>query len=283
MWTCYDPTARFSRATFHDPSILKFVRGSRHADLVPETTEKVDECPSTVFFDVEFRKYSNFVYPTAEKVNDSLDSLILCIDIAYLLGFRELFLLGTDMRIKPSQAQIDLAEQHGVSYPVVVEGRSSDRLKHFLQAYAQARGIKENEACKEMETVEREAQYAFDETKSFGAAVACDTHYWERVEYLRLSRKTFAQAGLTITSCTPGSRLNTWFPHKTPEEVCDYLLEKHGDPRKESTAGKYTERQQHSLPWHKDIAPHLRVEPKKEIKKVVAPAVEDMKKREVVG
>lgn len=281
-WCGYDPTVRFMRSTFLDPSIQKWVRTGRLNDLVPETTLKVRDCPNVLGYDMEYRTFDNFIYPTAEKVNDSLDSLVLCIDIAYLLGFRELFLIGTDMRIKPSDAQIALAESHGVSYPVTYEGRTSDRLKHFIQAYAKARSISESAACKEMEGVERESQYAFPETKSFGAAVACDTHYWERVEYLRLSRKTFAQAGLSITSCTPGSRLNTWFPYRSPEQVCDYLLERHGDPRKESTSGKYTAKQEHLLPWHKDIAPHFRKEMPKP-KEPLAPKVNALKAKEVAG
>lgn len=279
-WVGYDTTSRFSRSTFQDPTIVKFVRGNRHTDLIPDGTEKVHDCPSVYYYEMEFRKYSNFVYPTAEKVNDSLDSMVAALDIAYLLGFREVFLIGADMRIRPSPTQIALAEEAGSGYPVTCEGRTSDRLQHFLDAYVKARGVSHREACAELEKVDREAQYAFPETKSFGTAVACDTHYWQRVEYLRLSRKTFAQAGLRVVSCTPGSRLNSWFEYMPVEEVCDYLLKRHGDPREESTVGRYTEKQVTVLPWHKDIDPHFRVT---EMKKAPLPGLENMAKREVQG
>lgn len=281
-WTAYDTTARFSRCVFNDPSITKLIRGSRATDLTPESTDKVYDCPATYFFDAEFRKYSNFVYATAEKVNDSLDSFVQAIDLAYLMGFRELYLLGADMRVAPSPEQINLAEQYGVSYPTVYEGRTSDRLKHFLDAYVKARGIPDKQAAKELEGVNRERQYAFSETKPFGVAVACDTHYWERVEYLRLARRTMSLAGLRIVSCTPGSRLNTWFEYMRPEAVCDYLADRHGDPRLEGTEGKYTEKQVHLLPWHADIAPYSRSDPPK-MKRAVGPEVEAMLGVEVQG
>lgn len=283
-WTCYDQTARFSRSVFNDPSITKFVRASRATDLIPDGTEKICDCPSTYFVESEFRKYGTFVDPHANAVNDSLDSFVQAVDIAFLLGFRELYLIGTEMRICPSKAQIALAESHDVTYPVVMpDKRVSDRLLHFAEAFADKRGIELKNACAELEAVDREDQYAFPEWKPFSDAVRCDTHYYDRVQYLRLARKTFAMNGLRIVSCTPGSRLNHWFPFEAVEDVCARLLSQHGDPKAEPCEGRYTRPQPVRLPWHNDLRPFFKAPERKEPKRSVAKQVQGMIGLEVKG
>lgn len=114
--------------------------------------------------------------------------------------------------------------------------------------------------------MDREGQYAFDETKSFRAAVNSDRHYWDRVQYLRLARKTLSRNGIRIVSCTPQSRLNTYFPFMPVKDVLK-KLEQFGSHR-ESTVGKYLKRDHSAdLPYHRDIKPYRPPQPKKVEKK----------------
>jgi hypothetical protein len=86
------------------------------------------------------------------------------------------------------------------------------------------------------------APYHFEETKSLAAAQQTDFHYFRVVQYLRLSRRGMALAGLQLISATPISRLNAFFPYRPVEELLEEVREEVGDPGSESTRGQYARR-----------------------------------------
>lgn len=126
FWTSYDPTGRFQRSTYLDPSITKFVSRGRAMDVVPGTTVKVCDSPNTLFFHRDQTVgFHNFLHRPASSlgtdtapahlgVTDWQDSLIQAIHIAYVLGFRTLYFAGCDMHIAPGTAWIERAASVGV-------------------------------------------------------------------------------------------------------------------------------------------------------------------------
>lgn len=278
LQTWFDPTARFSRCTFLDPTIMKFVRAGRERDLIAEGSEKVGDCPNTFFLNSANKSYADFM--GTGPINHSLDSLLQAIDIAIRLGFRDLYLIGTEMAIRPSADQIAYARSVGVEYDestheVTVWKRDRDRrksdtryksdlLSDLAKMVEQEMVVPEGQDSRRktlmtqaMTQAGREKQYAFSEQKSFSAACSSDTHYFDRVQYLRLARKSLALQGVRLTSCTPGSRLNAFFPCEPVTTCVDRIDEQFGSADQESTAGRYTTRKVISdLPYHKDIPPY---------------------------
>jgi hypothetical protein len=244
FWTSYDPTVRFHRSIYLDPSITKFVHRSRAMDLIPETTFKVCEAPATLFFDRDpQRGYHNFpaaaatwarpgetsALPAEVKVTDWQDSLIQAIDIAWRLGFRTLYLAGCELCIRPSASHLERAAAAGVEY---VE---REPLRDFFARCRKA-GIGPTDAPGEAVG----AQYHFDESKPHAAAVQTDWHYFRVVQYLRLARRAMSLCGLELISVTPGSRLNDHFPYRPVREALAAIRSISGDPAAESARGKYT-------------------------------------------
>jgi hypothetical protein len=238
-------------------------------DIVPESSGKLCDCPNLYFMTHDVKDYSNFCEPDSEKINNSLDSLIQAIDIAIHLGFRKLYLVGTDMIVRPSEAQIEYALSLGVEYDrqtsmttvADVEENprrkpfQSDLLSHFLEMVAKRGLMSQTDATAKLESLDREVQYAFDERKTFGAAMNSDKHYWDRVQYLRLSRRSLSRHGISLVSCTPQSRLNAFFRYQAVSEVARELRSL-GTPY-ESTVGKYRTRKHiNNLPYHQDIKPY---------------------------
>jgi hypothetical protein len=270
MWTCFDPTARFHRSIFLDASIQKFLLGGRRMDLIPDGTEKACECPNMYFVNHETRGYLDSFGQEYRKILHMLDSLVQAVDIAFRLGFRKLYCVGTDMRIRPSEAQIAFAESLGVVYDrergwtvwtndKKVEVRS-DRLSDFrdrVKEMGEVPGPLDG-GSGTGEGGAGERQYSFDESKRFMAACACDNHYWDRIQYLRQCRRTMALNGLQLISCTPGSRLNDWFPYMDPFEAAKSILRDVGDPSSEISLGAYSgdDKPGSHLPFHKDIDPY---------------------------
>jgi len=107
LWTSYDPSARFHRSVYLDAGVMKFVHRRRAMDLVPETTFKVCECPQTYFFerDVE-RGFGNFLSQGQRGIVDWADSMVQGIDLLYQLGFRRIYLAGSEMRVRPTEEQL---------------------------------------------------------------------------------------------------------------------------------------------------------------------------------
>ena len=245
FWTSYDPTARFQRSIYLDASILKFVHACRAMDLIPETNFKVCEAPGVVCFDrARQRGFAEFPClsahqlqrPTPETspaplqaITDWQDSFIQTIDLAYRLGFRRLYLAGCELYLSPPPVLLSLAEQHGVRYEL------REPLARFLHR-CRAAGIPEAD----LSQCELTNQYHFDERKPFAAAVNTDEHYYRVSQYLRLSRRTLALAGLELISVTPDSRLNDYFPYSPAATACTELLKVTGDPASEVTRGKYS-------------------------------------------
>ncbi len=250
FWTSYDPTNRFHRSVYLDPSITKFVHAGRAMDLVPETTYKVCECPSLYFIDREQQNgFQQFPGQGTAPITDWQDSLIQAIDIAYRLGFRQLYLAGCDMRIRPSQTLRRAAAKLGV------ESIAGEPLGHFLRRCERSGMSREQITSHALGK-----QYHFEESKSLTAAVQTDLHYYRVVQYLRLARRSLGLAGLQISSVTPGSRLNDHFPSLSVTEACRQIAKTIGDPARESTLGLYTgkrDRRPRKLGAMTDLRPHF--------------------------
>jgi hypothetical protein len=279
FWTTFDPTSSFSRHVFLNPAIKKFAIGGRRMDLIPSGTEKVCECPNTVMINQEHRGYRDFIKPGG-KILHVLDSFIQGLDILYHLGFRTIYCAGTDLIIRPSSAQVEMARSVGVkydeeksevTYPLSPDNEDimsrSDLLEDFVvecirkglhKQYSGKKGRTEREACLHvLASVEREEQYSFTEVKQLGAACNSDRHYSDSVQYLRLARKCMSMHGLKLVSCTPRSRLNDFFPSMNVEDACAGIAYSVGNPEMETTDGKYRKRPGpgEGFPLMRDISP----------------------------
>lgn len=272
IWTSFDPTSRFHRSIFLDPRITKFLKADKQKDLIPGTTIKACDCPATYFFRNETRGYGDFLDPKSGRILNALDSFIQALDIGYRLGFRRFFCVGADFIVRPSESQAELARSRGVDYDhrgrVLVTKDTdpklhyrSDRLSDFVDECVRRFGGKDRRAViEELESAGREQQYSFSETKPLAAAIHADSHYWERVQYLRLARRNLSIHGVSLVSCSPNSRLSDWFPSRDPLAVCDELRNACGDPRNERTVGRYSgdvkDAVRDSLPYHRDVSPY---------------------------
>lgn len=293
IWTSYDPTARFHRSIFLNPRIMKFLKSDKDKNLVPGTNFKACDCPATYFFHNECRGYSDFLRPGSNAILNAKDSFVQALDIGFRLGFRIFYCVGTDMVIRPSAGQVRLAESVGMTYDPNkgtlikrdnVRDVWSDRLPDFVDEYVRARnGLERAKAIEELETPARESQYSFTERKPLAAALHSDSHYWERVQYLRLSRRCLSINGVSLVSCTPGSRLNAWFRTSTVAEACEAIRKSVGCPASEKTKGKYSGDVDLSLglPVHKDVMPYS-WPPKHLMAKPKAPLQQDAKDPAVV-
>ncbi|RLS52601.1 MAG: hypothetical protein DWH91_16260 [Planctomycetota bacterium] len=258
FWTAYDPTQRFQRSTYLDPSVLKFVPRGRAMDLVPGSSFKVCDCPQTVFFDRDPQVgFHNFLSrpmgaPTTVKpregITDWQDSLIQAIHIACLLGFRTLYLAGCEMFVAPASSWQDAAQSQGVKYT------PREPLKDYHQRCLSA-GV----PLSIYDHPQSTRQYHFDEAKSLAAALQTDQHYYRVAQYLRLARRAMGLAGMELISVTPGSRLNDFFPYRSVEAVCQQITIEVGQPQHEPTRGLYTE-SAHRIPAElvtmRDYRPH---------------------------
>jgi hypothetical protein len=258
FWTAYDPTGRFQRSTYLDASIMKFVPRGRAMDVVPGTTEKVCDSPNTYFFDRDQTVgFHDFLVRTSSPhhphtpagsaaITDWQDSLIQAIHIAYSLGFRTLYLAGCDMHVAPSPSWIDKAAAVGVRYT------PKELLRDFQQRCI-------DHGLTDTEGVTSTRQYHFDESKPLAAAIQTDLHYFRVAQYLRLSRRALALAGMDLVSVTPGSRLNDYFSSQSVETVLDRFAADIGEPASEPTRGLYTEqvrRTPDGLGPMRDFKPH---------------------------
>ncbi|HWL09530.1 MAG TPA: hypothetical protein VNQ76_14065 [Planctomicrobium sp.] len=250
FWTSYDPTPRFHRSIYLDPSITKFVHESRAMDLVPETTLKVCESPSLYIIDREKQRgFQEFPGQGNSPITDWQDSFIQTIDIAYRLGFRQLYLVGCDLGIAPSKRWLRAASIRDVSYSAGEPlGEFARRCEHVGMSRP------------EMEELATGQQYHFDESKSLKAAIQTDFHYYRVCQYLRLSRRAIGLSGLQIVSVTPGSRLNDHFPTCSLSTACRRIQSMIGNPASETTRGLYTQQQDRrpaSLAPMRDFRPHF--------------------------
>ncbi len=250
FWTSYDPTVRFHRSVYLDSSIIKFVHRCRAMDLVPESTFKVCDCPATVFFDrdrdVGFREFPGTL---DTKIVDWQDSFIQAIHIAFLLGFRTLLLVGCELHIRPSMALQRRAKSSGVEY------QDRELLGDFIKRCLET-GIEKSE----IESLKSGPQYHFDESKSLDAAIQTDLHYFRVSQYLRLSRRSLATAGLQLISTTANSRLNDDFEYQSVETIITNLHSLIGNPESEITKGLYAEklkRRPANLGPMRDFQPHF--------------------------
>lgn len=249
FWTSYDPSARFHRSVYLDPSILKFVHRRRSMDLIPETTFKVCEAPATFFFDRDpQRGFADFLSSSHTTIVDWADSFVQAIDLLYHLGFRTLYLAGCELRIHPSPAQLASARLKGV------EHNPHGRLDEWLNACRKA-GLTDSD----LDLLDPAPQYHFDESKPIAAAASTDLHYFRIAQYLRLSRRALTLAGLQLISVTPDSRLNDYFPFAPVESVLAQITETIGNPATEPTRGLYrqtTPRPAPHLGPMRDYRPH---------------------------
>jgi len=249
FWTSYDPTCRFHRSIYLDPSITKFVHQGRGMDLVPGTGFKVCDCPSLFLIDRDkTRGFHNFPGQGTSPITDWQDSLIQTIEIAYRLGFRRLYLVGTDCCVTPSSDWKRQARAQGVTY------QYGEPLTEF------ARRCERNGMTRTaLETFSTGPQYHFDESKSLTAAIQTDFHYFRVCQYLRLARRSMALAGLQLISATPHSRLNTILPRLPVLAACRQILKTTGHPSEETTRGNYAlpRKESSSRAGMRDFRPHF--------------------------
>lgn len=300
LWTCFDPTARFHRSIYLDPSIQKFMLGGRRMDLVPGGSEKLCDCPNTYFINHEVRaNYTDAFGQHYRKIVHMLDSFVQALDIAFRLGFRKFYCVGCDMRVSPSEEQIQFAESLGVVYDrermcVVIQKNGqeirSDLLTDFRDQVKEKGKFKDRStAALELEKLGREGQYSFDEKKRFLAACSSDKHYWDRVQYLRQAKKNMSLNGMDLISCTPGSRLNAFFEYVDPLVAARRIAYETGSPAKELTVGRYTTEKDPALdlPYHSDIKPYgWKEQPVEKIKaepEVVNPVPRQNRREEIAS
>lgn len=232
FWTSYDPSIRFHQSVYLDPSIMKFVHPRRSMDLVPDTTFKVCDCPNLYFFETnKHRGFADFLSTRHSDIVDWNDTLVQAIDVLYQLGFRKIYLAGTEMIVSPSEDWIERAEQRGVSY-------ESYMLLGDFAKQCETAGLSRQEQ-EEFGTAD---QYHFDERKPLAASISTDSHYFRVAQYLRLCRRSMSLAGLQLISTTPGSRLKEYFPYQSVETICEHEADRIGYPPAKSVTGFYTEK-----------------------------------------
>ena len=230
-WTSYDPTNRFLAETYLDPGIKKFVHKRRAMDLVPETTYKVCESPELYFFEKDCKRtYTDFLGQQHLGIVDWADSFVQAIDILYRLGFRRVLMAGCDMQITPSPEMCSHATTCNIEY------KPGELLSDFVKQ-CEAKGI----SLADLEKMPREQQYHFNERKSLKAAMNTDYHYFKVVQYLRLSRRSLAAAGVELISVTPQSRLNDFFPYVDAEMILEQLQEETKASPTVNVTGLYTQ------------------------------------------
>ncbi|MFO1022577.1 MAG: hypothetical protein U0903_18055 [Planctomycetales bacterium] len=229
FWTGYDPSARFHRSVYLDPGIMKFVHRRRGMDLVPETSFKVCDCPNTYFFEGDrSRGFADFVSQRHQSLVDWADTMVQGIDLLFHLGFRRIYLAGCEMRVTPTELQREAAARKGVLWS------DHTRLSEFLTA-CEKQGL----TAAMLDEIEEVSPYHFDERKSIRGAANTDSHYFRVAQYLRLSRRGMALAGLQLVSVTPHSRLNDYFPVMDTADALEEILQQVGDPQGETTRGRY--------------------------------------------
>lgn len=276
FWTSFDPSAAFSPWVFKNPKIMKFIINGRRMDLIPGGTEKICDSPNAVCVNYEHRGYRDFIKPGG-KVIHALDSFLQALDILYHLGFRRIYCVGCDMIIRPSESQIEAAKEVGVEYEngetIVMKDkdkpRRSDMLRDFLdecirlqlgKQYTGTEVLSEREqTLAVLESLDREQQYSFTEQKRFQATVNTDGHYWERVQYLRLARRSMSMAGLKLINCTPNSRLQAYFMSYPVSEAADLINAVVGDLSLEMTEGRYRggyPKANEGFPHMQDVRPY---------------------------
>lgn len=231
FWTCYDPTQRFHPSIYLDPSITKFIHHRKRADVVaPDRPHKLCDCPATLFFKShKQRGFADFLPPPNAGIVDWNDTMVQAIEIAYRLGFRTLFLAGTDMAVRPSPEQITAARSRGIDY------HHNEPLRNFANRVYEA-GVDKSDFAQ----LPGPPLYHFDETKGWPSTVNTDQHYYRVCQYLRLARRSIALAGLSIVSVTPDSRLNRFFNYIPLDQAVEQIHALTGDPRAETCKGRYT-------------------------------------------
>jgi len=229
FWTSYDPSARFHRSVYLDPGVMKFVHRRRAMDLVPETTFKVCDCPNTFFFDRDAQRgFADFLAPEGRGIIDWADTMVQAIDVLYRLGFRIIYLAGCEMRVRPSEQQLERAKAAGVNYS------PSQLLNDFL-SQCENSGL----SAEALDSLPPGSHYHFGEHKSIRAAANTDWHYFRVAQYLRLSRRSLSLAGVQLVSVTPHSRLNDYFPYVPVRRVLRRIARDVGDPKAEPVRGLY--------------------------------------------
>lgn len=249
FWTSYDPSARFHRSVYLDPGIMKFVHRRRAMDLVPESSFKVCECPNLYFFDRDGQRgFADLLAPENRGIVDWADSMVQAIDVLYRLGFRVIYLAGCELRVRPSEEQIQKAAAAGVEYD------SRALLQDFVRQCNEA-GV----STAELDELPAGPHYHFDEHKPLRAAVNTDFHYFRISQYLRLSRRSLSLAGVQLISVTPGSRLNDYFPCESADDVLKRMTCEIGNPQSEPVRGLYGRtgpRQRDNFGPMRDFRPH---------------------------
>lgn len=232
FWTAYDPSARFHRSVYLDPGIMKFVHRRRGMDLVPETTFKVCDCPNIVFFEGDRQRgFADFVSLQHRGVVDWADTMVQGIDLLFHLGFRRVYLAGCEMRVSPSERQRELARERGV------EWTERSRLADFLTE-CEKKGL----SGRALDDAGEVSPYHFEERKTIRGAANTDSHYFRVAQYLRLSRRGMALAGLELISVTPRSRLNDYFRVMDVATAVEEIHRRVGNPEEEETLGRYRQK-----------------------------------------
>lgn len=255
-WTTYDATHQFSRCILQDPSITKFVKHSRSMDLATGTTEKLCDCPNTYFMDLQERPYSEMFDTRSESILDAGDSFLMAVDVAIKLGYRRLYLIGTEMQVPVSEK----VREHALAFEEIYKtyaGIHKD-LWRIAPSISEADGSKASDVEAFLDTFDNPHQYSMSEVKSIHARCRSDKHYWEIVQRFRLGKRSLAETGVSVYSLTENSRLNDWFEYVPVSEALETL--EYLDSRAQSTKGVYQrDKGPSTLGYNRDIR-HFRRE-----------------------
>jgi len=113
MWTCVDHPSRFMISVWKDPNIMKFVPFHKHKDEVfdnynwKETNTKVGELPNVIYYhrNDQFKAETFFTEKTInwgchKNYGGGRSVMIASLKMLYVLGFKNVFLLGCDFRME---------------------------------------------------------------------------------------------------------------------------------------------------------------------------------------
>lgn len=113
LWTCVDHPARFMISVWKDPTITKFVPFHKHNNEVfdnynwKETSIKVEELPNIIYyhrnehFDPDrFFKEKTVNWGNHKKHGGGRSVMMAAIKILYMLGIKNIFLLGCDFKME---------------------------------------------------------------------------------------------------------------------------------------------------------------------------------------
>lgn len=157
LWVHVDPAQKFLQSVWDDPAILKFsprIRQNMHVDYAAEELNQAGSGTETRYFGAPIVNYKlrtgfqaeSFLYEdqvcfgNSGKDGGARSVLLAAIKIAYLLGFRNIYLLGADFKMEEGKQNYAFEQDRSAgsvrgnnrTYRILQE--RFGELKPFLQA-----------------------------------------------------------------------------------------------------------------------------------------------------